>query len=151
MGFMTKYEFFDLFFNVLQFLKNTLKYYRLELANQKDDENSRALRIQNDLEASTLVPNMAADGVKILKHLWNQYPDTHCNIGMPSTKGGICGDYIYCVPNMIELRKVNAVNFCPLLFSSLASHVFYELLCNIYLERSIIFVTENLNLLTSSA
>ena len=75
--------------------------------------------------------------------------DKLCRITISSTLNAII-PYTYSFPIKHELQKQNLFSMCPLLFSSLDLNNFYEILCNLYLEHTVIFVSENLNLLTSS-
>ncbi len=145
---MTRHEFFDFFCRALHFLRSTLKFRRLTLANKINDGDSHTARVQGDLEASTQVPHITDEGIEILKQLYHQDVDVHKEITL-SSPIGICDNYM--VPNPLELRTATAAFFCPLLFSSLGLGAFYELLCNVLLERSVVFVSENLNLLTSAS
>ncbi len=70
-----------------------------------------------------------------------------CITVMPPKEG--LSQYRYAIPRG-DLARASAIFFCPLLFSALSLDSFYDLLCNVYLERCIIFVSENLNVLTSS-
>jgi len=58
--------------------------------------------------------------------------------------------YTYPILKPQALSKTSASFLCPFLFASLSLDNFYKVLCSIYLEYSIIFVSDNLNVLTSS-
>lgn len=83
--------------------------------------------------------------MQILEHLSNQNVIINQELTIVPSKLDS-----YIVPTFEQLRKQIADYFCPLLFSSLGIHGFYEVLSNIFMERSVVFVSENLNVLTSS-
>ena len=56
----------------------------------------------------------------------------------------------YSIPKIQDLPKASAAFLCPFLFGSITLDSFYEILCNIFIERSMIFVSADLNRLTSS-
>ncbi len=145
---MTRHEFFELFCRALLLVRSTLKYRRLTIANQINDGDSHAARVQGELEASTQVPHMTEDGVELLRRIYMQGVDVHKEIALSATIGA-CESYK--VPDCTEKRKETAAFFCPLLFSTLGLNEMYELLCSLLIERSVVFVSENLNLLTSAS
>ena len=70
-------------------------------------------------------------------------------IRIPSVQKSI-GTYTYELPKRKNLTKYTSSFLCPPLFSTLSLDAFYEVLCNIYTEHLVIFVSEDLDLLTSS-
>jgi len=80
---------------------------------------------------------------ELLNELYKQDVEMNKEILVPLGKS-------FKVPNFSELNKQVAMFSCPVLFSCLRLHVFYEVLCNILLERRVLFVSKNYNLLTSA-
>ncbi len=146
---MTRHEFFELFCCTLHFIKNTLKFERLTLTNEFTHIENHAKRVQDDLEASTKLPFITEHAIEILKKLFVQDVKIGKELILTPLKD-IYDGYKYKVPDFEELRKSVAGFFCPLLIGALGVEGFYKVLENILLERSVLFVSENLNLLTST-
>eukprot|EP00826_Nyctotherus_ovalis_P063603 TRINITY_DN9330_c0_g1_i13.p4 TRINITY_DN9330_c0_g1~~TRINITY_DN9330_c0_g1_i13.p4 ORF type:complete len:123 (+),score=46.86 TRINITY_DN9330_c0_g1_i13:1331-1699(+) len=121
---MTLHEFFDFFFTALGLLKRRIA---LELFNQEG------------------AAELTESAVELLKELYSQDVELHKQLVMPLDKS-----FVFAVPSYEELRKQMAIFFCPLLFNCLGLHAFYEVLSNILLERKVLFISENLNLLSSA-
>ena len=124
--FLTTHEFFDFFYNILNLIKATFDF--TSLIKSPSDEIT-----------------MTESGNNILKELYSQTVGINKEISIPAYT-----DYSFKVPDFTSLRKSTTNFFCPLLFSALGLDNFVELLMNILTERSILFVSEDLNLLSSS-
>lgn len=131
---MTMHEFFDLFYYTLDVIKNTFKF---------------PTTVKEIEDLSKLNVNITDTGRRILENLYSQEVRFNNEITIPSAKD-IYNDYIYRVPNLDSLRKSTINFFCPLLFNTLGMDNFTELLMSILTEKSILFVSENLNLLSSA-
>jgi len=146
---MTRHEFFEVFCFALHFLKNTLKYQRLTIAGEKAEYDNHAARVQNDLEASTKLPYITEDGLYMLRQLYEQEVALKKEIIL-SSLNEVQDEYTFKVPDFEELRKSVAHFFCPMLFNALSLESFYKMISCIFLEKSILFISENLNLLSSA-
>ncbi len=62
---------------------------------------------------------------------------------------GVFQPYRYPLPREADLARSSALFFCPLLMSAIRIPQFFEIMCDLYLEYSVIFVSPNLGLLTS--
>lgn len=130
--FMTYNEFFEFFFNALIVFRCVLK----KEANNLSETTSKT-------------PQINKDDIKKLKKLYFQDIDVNRTIAIDSAKQLNC--YKYIVPNFSDIIKASAKCFCPILFSSINLNAFYQILCWAFIEGSIIFVSQNLNLLTSAS
>lgn len=127
------HEFFDFFYNALNIIKNTFTF---------------PITVQGIKNLSEIM-NMTERGQSILTRLYRQEVTVYKKITIPFFKGAN-EEYTYIVPDFDSLRK-STINFCcPLLFDALDLDAFIELLISILTERSILFVSEDLNLLSSS-
>ena len=131
--FMTMHEFFDFFYYALNTIKNTFCF----------PTTIKDIKTQNE------IINMTEKGQSILTRLYTQEVSVYKKIIIPSFKGSD-EKYIYSVPDFDSLRKSTISFCCPLLFDALDLNAFIELLISILTERSILFVSEDLNLLSSS-
>lgn len=92
---------------------------------------------------------MTERGQSILTRLYSQDVSVYKELVIPSFKDPF-DKFTYRIPDFDSLRKAT-VNFCcPLLFNALDLDAFIELLISILTERPILFVSEDLNLLSSS-
>lgn len=119
---MTLHEFFDFFFTALNVLKE---------------------KIVSELIIQESSIELTKETLALLSELYRQDVEIHKQIQVPLNAP-------FMVPSFDELRKQVAAYACPLLFNSLGLHAFYEVLSNILLERRVLFISENLNLLTSA-
>lgn len=85
----------------------------------------------------------SASTIELLKSLYRQDVEFNKEIISPLQTP-------FIIPSFSELRKQVAMFSCPVLFSCLGLHAFNEVLSNVLLERNILFVSENLNYLTSA-
>jgi len=121
-SFMTLHEFFDLFFTILHHLKD---------------------KLINEVITQECSIKLREEIISLLGDLYSQDVRIHKQIKVSHIEP-------FTVPSFDELRKQVASYACSLLFNYLSLHVFYEVLSNILLERRVLFVSENLNLLTSA-
>lgn len=124
---MTYCEFFDLFFNAL-------KIIQIELCNTMNLKESPYINEEVLEMLDNLFYQDISEGKQILI--------------IPPQNSLDC--YKYLIPKPKGIRKEALSLFCPPLFASINPHYFYEILCNVLLEKSIVFISENTNLLTSS-
>eukprot|EP01022_Parablepharisma_sp_SALTPOND_P031428 TRINITY_DN799_c0_g2_i2.p2 TRINITY_DN799_c0_g2~~TRINITY_DN799_c0_g2_i2.p2 ORF type:complete len:462 (+),score=33.51 TRINITY_DN799_c0_g2_i2:1520-2905(+) len=124
--FMTYYEYFELFLHSLRVI-STLS--------------------QMEQKYGSVEPSM--DSKTILKKLYETDVKSLSAITVPAVHKLSTKAFSYVLPKG-ECTERSAVFFCSLLFSMLKAHDVYEILCNIFLEHSVIFVSKNLNLLTSA-
>jgi len=146
--FISTHPFYELFCYALYFINNTYQLYRLLLLNNSFTDNY-PLRIKEELEALTKVPFITEQGKEMLEELYKQKVEYHKDIVIPSLKG-VCDECRYKVPTYKVLRHSVIDFFCLLFFDALNIEQVYQILCALLLEKSILFVSENLNLLTSS-
>jgi len=148
--FMTFYEYFDCFYRVMHLIRDIIRMQRISAA-ANHPELSLEARILAEIEFSAEFSDNTRDIEPLLINLYNTDMEI-CNMGQivisPTLEGLV--KYTYNIPKSSEISKNSASFFCPLLFSSLNLDSFYDVLCSIYLEHCVIFVSENLNILTSS-
>ena len=140
MYFVTEQEFFDFFDIVLYCINKILKLDRLNAMSEfENDEKNGQVEI----------PYITTYGEEILNTLYKQNVKENCEITIPSFDD-LYNEYIYKITSVNDLRKSAMQNFAPHLFSALKADSIFQILFNIFIERSVLFVSENLNLLTSS-
>lgn len=156
---MTYFEYYDLFFNVLNMIRNTLKCERLSIAINRPSleatkgvklpQESNASHVKKQIEAYLEVPYINQEGKDILAYLINQDFGEGKQISIDPAQNAF-ENYKYIIPKSGEIRNATLNFFSPILFSSIGSHVFYEILCSVFLEKSVVFVSENYNLITTA-
>lgn len=147
---MSYFEFFDLFFGLLHLIRNILRCERLATAaNKQFGEVKDNLMNIYQIEACVQLPYINKEGAEILKKLLNQeFGDGKELIFVTNHKA--IENFKFIFPKGEDIRKAALNCFCPIIFSSISHDMFYEILCNVLLEKSIIFVSENYNLLASA-
>jgi len=122
--FMTYYDYFDFFLHAL---------WTISSLSQMSD---------NYFEVK---PSLKAKN--ILKDLYETDIECLLNITVPSSNNN--GLFTFKLAKY-EAKNKAAAFLCPQMFSILTAHDLYNILCNILLERSTIFVSKNLSLLSST-
>ncbi len=126
-AFLTRHPYFELFYQTINAIHREIV-----------EESDKSCKDQRETIAN---PGVA----KILEALYSEEPG--------GEKGQIVVSGIvppYIVPKAEDEAR-NAVGFfCPTLFAALPRPALCELLCSILLERSVIFQSSSLNLLTSA-
>ncbi len=117
---MTYNPHFELFYQVLEIIAQT--------AEKSNDEI------------------MGGDSLEILKKLYEFKGSAVSEVTIPASPFPV----VYKMPSQSELTINSTGYFCPTLFSALPLDTIYQLLCCILLERSIIFQSEDMHILTSS-
>lgn len=149
--FMTYNNFVEFFIQALNFIRNTLKFTRQTIATNLDEiEENIEMQVKKQIDAYIQEPYISMEGKEVLKNLYYQDIGAKNKLKI-NTQDISFGCYEYVIPDYLDLRKAVANCFCPVLFSSLKLQVLYEVLTNVFTERSIIFVSQNLNLLTSAS
>lgn len=143
---MTYYEYFEFFFKVLSIFRDISRLDRMTAAKSEEQENSLMAEISSSSKASDNTQSFE----HILVSLHNTIMGNHLNLIAVNSPQNLFPLYTYPVLRSQALLKATAGFLCPLLFASLSLDNFYEVLCNIYLEHSVIFISDNLNVLTSS-
>jgi len=128
---MTYYDYFEFSFKILHLFQDLI---RLERISSKGDKLFKA-------ESN---PKYKGNMESILTSLYETFMHKQLN---SVTVPYISVSHVY---SLNKSQQDSTSFLCPLLFASLGLDVFFEVLCNIYLENSIIFVSNNLNVLTSS-
>jgi len=143
---MTYYEHFEVFLKILHLFRDVLKYERMAATKDyKMEYNTFAAKIVTEIDYCANLKDTTAHLESLLVSLYNtKEPFTKITI---KPQGYQQFTYPLAKPN--ELHKSSAGFLCPFLFSTLNLDNFYEVLCSIYLEQTIIFFSENLNILTS--
>ncbi len=88
----------------------------------------------------------SAECKEVLHKLFETNVDNASKIGIPQP---LMKSFSYSVPKVKDGTNAAAF-FCGMLFSVLKPNDFFELMCNIMLEHSVVFVSQNYNLLTSA-
>lgn len=81
--------------------------------------------------------------IVLLESLRKQSVEMHKPIFIPLNEP-------FIVPTFEQLRLQVAAFSCPILFSHLRPHALYEMLSYVLLERYVVFISENFNLLTAA-
>jgi len=138
---MTCYEYFECFFEILKVIK--------ELMQKKVNSLNMILDVKKVSEAD-INSEHVKDLNSFLFALYSVNLDnTPSRIIVPPIQIGL-SKYDFPLPKPNEIKQSSVSFLCPSLFSSLSLDAFYEVLCNLYIERCTIFVSSNPNLLTSS-
>lgn len=120
------YEYFELFFQILHLISSLSHMDQFDFSE----------------------PSMECQ--QMLKKLMEVNVDNSNAITIPPQASKMSKSYYtYTIPRQKDNEK-SAVFFCGLLFSVLKTNDFFELMCNMFLEHSVVFVSENYNLLTSA-
>eukprot|EP00826_Nyctotherus_ovalis_P045328 TRINITY_DN5005_c0_g1_i2.p3 TRINITY_DN5005_c0_g1~~TRINITY_DN5005_c0_g1_i2.p3 ORF type:complete len:142 (-),score=33.18 TRINITY_DN5005_c0_g1_i2:508-933(-) len=140
---MTYYEYFEFFFKMLYLFQDLIRLERISSASDQLLNSKVKADISNYVSTSRCAGNMES----MLASLYGtQMGNKQTQITVPY----ISTPQTHSLAKSQNLHKDTASFLCPLLFSSLDLDSFFEILCNVYLEHSIIFVSSNLNVLTSS-
>lgn len=136
---MTYYEFFECFFGLLSTLKEAMTisspHEILDLKETTTAETSAAYA--KDLNSLLLaMHNVTVD-------------ECLTRIILPPIKMGL-SKYDFAIPKKNEIDKASAAVFCPHLFLSLPLNELYQVLCSMYTERIVIFISSDVHLLTFS-
>ena len=91
-----------------------------------------------------IISELDSNVILLLKKI-NEIDPNLLPIKIPVVTGIIYYEYIYN-PVITDFK----VYMCCLLFSVITPHKLFTVLCNMLLENSVIFVSENMSLLTSS-
>jgi len=140
---MSYYEHFEVFFKVLNLFRDILKYERMTAASNIQNYESN---IYTEIDCCN---NTLEHTIKLEPLLESLYDADNSGTQLTIVPEGY-QKYTYPLSQGEELNKLSASFLCPFLFASLSLDSFYEVLCSIYLEQTVIFVSENLNILTSS-
>ncbi len=124
--FMTYYEYFELFFHSL-----------------------KVITALSQMDQKYLNTEPSVDSKAILKKMYETDVQGASFITLPPVPKISIKAFAYALPKG-ECTERSAVFFSSLLFSMLKPHDVYEIVCNVLLEHSVIFVSKNLNLLTSA-
>ncbi len=149
---MTYYEYFDCFFKILHLLHNILRLHRISATPKLCDASPMSFQDQifAEIENSPTAATHTFAIEPVLIALYNTdmiLPLTTLTVS--PTQAGLV-PCKYSLPKLVELPKTSAAFFCPVLFQALDLDAFYDVLCSIYLEHCVVFVSENLNVLTSA-
>jgi hypothetical protein len=124
--FMTYYDYFEFFYKILHHLKTTIHY--------KQQTN----KVKVNIYATSLNDT--------LKFIY----DTSANkptVRVPSMRNEMV-IVNYDLPKMQDNHSVSYL--CPMLFTSLDLDSFFTIFCNLLIEHCMIFISNDLNVLTSS-
>lgn len=131
--FMTMHEFFDFFYHALNAIKNTFVF---------------PTTVQ-DVKTQAKVANMTERGQSMLAKLYSQDVRMYTELSVPSFRNSH-DEFTYLVPDFDSLRRATIKFCCPLLFDALDLGAFLELLTAVLTERSVLFASQDLNLLSSA-
>lgn len=143
---MTYYEHFEVFLKILNLFRDILKYERM--AATKIPYSTFAEKIITEIDCCADIRDNTVHIEPLLAHLHDlsmENPPSQITVAPQGYQ-----KFVYPLVKPSEIRKSCANFFCPFLFTMLSLDNFYELLCRVYLEQTVIFVSENLNVLTSS-
>lgn len=142
---MSYHEHFEVFFKILNLFKDILKYERMAAASSLHSETcGAAIFTEIDCCNDTLEHT-----VKLEPLLLSLY-DADSSLAQVAASPEGFPQYVYPLASSGEVHRTAAGFLCPFLFASLALDSFFEVLCSIYLEQTVVFVSDNLNILTSS-
>ncbi|CDW72193.1 UNKNOWN [Stylonychia lemnae] len=149
--FMFSNYYFPLHLEVLSGLLQSIKLERFK--QPSDFYESGQMSIMREIESSLRVP-LVTDEIENILLQYYQMEDISKEI--PQQKQ-ICleiknnlGDIKYTFPQSIdEFQKLDCMWFCPTIFSLFFIEDFYRILTAVLLERSLIFVSDNLTILSS--
>jgi hypothetical protein len=140
---MSYYEHFEVFFKVLSLFRDILKYERMTAASNIQNYEAN---IYTEIDCCN---NTLEHTVKLEPLLKSFYEADSLASELVIALEGY-QKYIYPLSKREEVNRSSATFLCPFLFASLSLESFYEVLCSIYLEQTVIFISDNLNILTSS-
>jgi len=124
--FMTYFEYFEFFYHTMRVM-NLLSGFEQKYSNV-DLSNDAKILLNKLLETDVLSLNI---------------------ITVPPIPKINQKAFSYLLPKS-DCSERSGIFFCGLLFSVLKPHDIFEIICNILLEHSIVFVSKNANLLTSA-
>jgi hypothetical protein len=79
------------------------------------------------------------------------HQDQESNINKTISVTSICGEIIYTFPSTLsEYKMIEYLWYCPTLFFLFDFEDFFSILTAVLLERSIIFVSDNLGILSAT-
>jgi len=85
----------------------------------------------------------------ILQKLYETKLEQGRKITIPLTIGNST-EFSYIIPKPNEVLIQSSLYLCPTLFSALSLPVLYEIICNVLVEKSILFQSNDIHLVTSS-
>jgi len=145
---MTYYEYFELFYTVFNLLASIIRFHKLPKCGE-DLAASISINLLNEIKRATKLYSVFHEDEKmLLSNLYKTNANSKCVV-IPSING-IFKEDTFTLPKSEDINTTSLCFFCPLLFSTLSLNTFYEVFCHILLEHSIVFVSSNLALLTSS-
>ena len=126
---MTYYDYFEFFYKILHHL---IAIIRCE---------------QSEVKVKTKEIDLYAASLNYALRLLYNTSTNKSTVKIPSTKNEIT-ILNYDLPKPQEHPSVSYL--CPILFTSLHLDSFFTILCNLLIEHSMIFISDDLNVLTSS-
>lgn len=138
---MTYCEYFECFFGILNVIKEVIRNNTNPSCEILD-----AKALTNIINSSAYTKDISLLLSSVLNLNVNDYLS---RIILPPIQEGL-SKYDFVVPKKADIKKSSISYLCPPLFSSLSLDAFYDILCNLYTEHFVIFVSSDLDLLTSA-
>eukprot|EP00826_Nyctotherus_ovalis_P040887 TRINITY_DN4063_c0_g1_i16.p3 TRINITY_DN4063_c0_g1~~TRINITY_DN4063_c0_g1_i16.p3 ORF type:complete len:147 (+),score=20.00 TRINITY_DN4063_c0_g1_i16:241-681(+) len=137
--FMTYREYFECLFDMLATLKEAMT----------TNPSHEILDLKGIIAAETSA-TYAKDLNSLLLAMYTVTVDESLTrIILPPIKMGL-SKYDFAIPKKGEIDKASAAVFCPHLFLSLPLNELYKVLCSLYTECFVVFISSDIHLLTFS-